>query len=123
MRFQIENVSAITDGFELRLVAQERTIENGDHVLDCVIEYDLSTLSAQQAEWLAEEFTTLAGHALAQPDVAVCTLPLMGRDERAQLEEWNRTEREYPGCCVHELFEEQVRRSPKRWRWCMKGRS
>ena len=26
VRFQIENVSAITDGFELRLVAQERTI-------------------------------------------------------------------------------------------------
>ena len=71
----------------------------------------MSTLSAQQAEWLAEEFTTLAGHALAQPDVAVCTLPLMGRDERAQLEEWNGTECGGSGAeCVQELFERQVQK-------------
>ena len=27
--------------------------------------------------------------------------------------EWNRTEREYPERCVHELFEEQVERKPE----------
>jgi amino acid adenylation domain-containing protein len=34
-------------------------------------------------------------------------------EERAQLEEWNRTEAEIPRGCVHELFEEQVERTPE----------
>ncbi len=38
-------------------------------------------------------------------------LPLLSNDERHQvLYEWNRTEAAYPRKCVHELFEEQVRR-------------
>ena len=41
--------------------------------------------------------------------------PCSARTERQQVVyEWNDTEREYPrDKCVHELFEEQVRRSPK----------
>ena len=35
--------------------------------------------------------------------------------------EWNATRAEYPqDKCVHELFEEQVRRRRMRWRWCMR---
>jgi len=42
-------------------------------------------------------------------------LPMVSEGEREQvLYEWNATEREYPrDKCVHELFEEQVRRSPE----------
>ena len=42
-------------------------------------------------------------------------LPLLAEAERRQvLEEWNATEAEYPQeQCVHELFEEQVERTPE----------
>ena len=42
-------------------------------------------------------------------------LPMLGEGEREQvLYEWNETKAEFPsGKCVHELFEEQVRRSPE----------
>src|SRR5439155_24351013 len=39
---------------------------------------------------------------------------LLGMEERKQLlEEWNATEACYPDLCIHELFEEQVRRTPE----------
>ena len=46
---------------------------------------------------------------------AVDRLPLLGEAERRQvLEEWNETEAEYPKeKCVHELFEEQVEKTPE----------
>jgi amino acid adenylation domain-containing protein len=34
-------------------------------------------------------------------------------EERNQIDEWNRTEAEIPSGCVHELFEEQVRKRPE----------
>ena len=42
-------------------------------------------------------------------------LALMPESERARvLEEWNRTEADYPGeSCVHQLFEQQVARTPR----------
>ncbi|HEU4882586.1 MAG TPA: condensation domain-containing protein, partial [Longimicrobium sp.] len=45
---------------------------------------------------------------------AVDALPLLPESERRLvLEEWNRTEAEYPrGLCIHQLFEAQVRRTP-----------
>src|SRR5258708_36280037 len=42
-------------------------------------------------------------------------LPMLGEEEREQvLYGWNETKAEFPGDqCVHELFEEQVERSPQ----------
>ncbi len=55
---------------------------------------------------------------IAQPedaDVRLSQLELLGEAERALvLEEWNRTDAEYPaGACIHELFEAQVHRTPE----------
>ena len=49
------------------------------------------------------------------PDRAVRTLEVLPAAERQQvLYEWNATEAEYPADkCVHELFEEQVERTPE----------
>ena len=45
--------------------------------------------------------------------VRVDRLPLLSEPERQQLLiEWNATQREYPQGCIHELFEEQVARTP-----------
>ncbi|MBZ5523304.1 MAG: amino acid adenylation domain-containing protein [Acidobacteriia bacterium] len=48
------------------------------------------------------------------PESRTDELCLLTGAERAQIvEEWNRTAVEYPGGCLHELFEEQVRRDPE----------
>ncbi|HEX9939684.1 MAG TPA: amino acid adenylation domain-containing protein, partial [Longimicrobium sp.] len=50
----------------------------------------------------------------ADADVRLSRLALLGQAERALvLDEWNRTEAEYPDDrCIHELFEAQVERTP-----------
>ena len=56
----------------------------------------------------------IAGGAVREPEKSIEELDLLGEDERRLVvEEWNRTERKYPGKCVHELFEEQARRTPE----------
>src|SRR5204863_1178052 len=50
-----------------------------------------------------------------EPGRSVCTLEVLPEAERQQvLSEWNATEVEYPkDKCLHELFEEQVRKTPE----------
>jgi non-ribosomal peptide synthetase component F len=52
---------------------------------------------------------------VANPGVRIREIEMLGAGERRQLlEEWNRTEVEYRReLCVHELFEEQVERTPQ----------
>ncbi|HEY6248404.1 MAG TPA: amino acid adenylation domain-containing protein [Candidatus Angelobacter sp.] len=66
------------------------------------------------------EFMRTALEALVQaletdPAAAVGTLDVLPLRERRQvLQEWNDTRREFPDhACVHDLFEEQVRRTPE----------
>ena len=59
-------------------------------------------------------FNTLLEAAAANPDQRLSDLPLLTDAERQQLlVEWNQTAVAYPkDRCVHELFEEQVERTP-----------
>jgi amino acid adenylation domain-containing protein len=63
---------------------------------------------------LARHFAVFLEGIAENPDSLLWQLPLMQTQERERmLVQWNRTEREYePGRCVHELFEEQVERTP-----------
>jgi amino acid adenylation domain-containing protein len=85
---------------------------DGGVVIDCEYNTDLFDASSV-GRWL-EHFRVLLKAAVADPDVAVARLPLIGEEDRhRQLLEWNATDREYPHArCVHELFEDQVKRSP-----------
>ncbi len=58
---------------------------------------------------------TLLEAMLTEPERPVSEVPMLTVPERNQvLVEWNRTEREYPrDKCVHQLFEEQVERTPE----------
>src|SRR5205807_5703731 len=57
-------------------------------------------------KWVLEEMVT-------NPEQTTEEVSLLRGGEREQvLVEWNRTEVQYPEKCVHELFEEQVRRRP-----------
>ena len=59
-------------------------------------------------------FRTLLGSMVADDSQKVDCLPMLPAREREQLlYEWNATELEYPrDKCLHELFEEQVERTP-----------
>ena len=59
-------------------------------------------------------FQTLLEGIIADPDQPISTLPLLTSAERHQLlVEWNSTRANRPeGCCLHELFEMQVERTP-----------
>ena len=60
-------------------------------------------------------FQTLLEGIVADPDRRICDLAILSETERRQvLVEWNGTKREYPkDKCVHQLFEEQAKRTPE----------
>jgi len=63
---------------------------------------------------MAAHYGQILKSALANPEQEISQLNLLSSEESLQvLQEWNATEREYPNDkCIHELFEEQVERTP-----------
>jgi len=62
--------------------------------------------------WL-DAFERLLEDVARDPETRIADLALIGPGERRLVvEEWNRTEHPYPHVCIHQLFEEQVRRAP-----------
>ncbi len=78
----------------------------------CVYSTDLFDHTTIQN--LLRRFETLLAGALANPDIPISRIPLLDDAERQLiLVEWNRSDAEFPGeRCVHELFEEQARKTP-----------
>ena len=66
-------------------------------------------------EGIARQYLILLEGMLAQPDRLVSLVPMMSSIERDRiLVAWNATSVDYPrDRCVHELFEDQARRSPE----------
>ncbi|XWK89437.1 MAG: non-ribosomal peptide synthase/polyketide synthase [Phormidium sp.] len=63
---------------------------------------------------MMQHFQTLLTAIVENPQQPVALLPILTPQERYQLlEEWNDTQVEYPqDKCIHQLFEEQVKRTP-----------
>ena len=63
---------------------------------------------------LIRHYLVLLDSACRQPDTCIDRLELLTEPERRQLLiEWNDTQRDYPSDrCVHQLFEDQVDRTP-----------
>ncbi len=62
---------------------------------------------------MTAHFQTLLEGIIANPQQPIAQLPLLTQAEQQQLlVQWNDTYTEYPQKCVHELFEEQVERTP-----------
>ena len=79
-------------------------------------EYNTDLFHQATIDRMFGSYRTLLGAMTEHPQAKVCELPLLAPAEREQiLNGWNATAREYPrGKCVHQLFEEQVERSPER---------
>jgi len=77
------------------------------------VEYSTDLFEAVTIRRMIGHYETLLAAAALDPEKRVSALPMLTQPERRQiLVEWNDTQREYPQKCVHELFEEQARRTP-----------
>ena len=82
--------------------------------LACTAEYSADLFDGETIDRLLEHFEVLLRGIAAAPEERISRLPLLTPSERQRiLVEWNRTEAAYPpDARVHDLFEEQVERTP-----------
>ena len=88
------------------------------------VEYCTDLFSADMIGRLVGHFQTLLDGIVANPEERLDSLPLLTSAERQQvLVEWNDTAADYPrDSCLHELFEEQVERTPGKVAVVFEGR-
>ncbi len=82
--------------------------------LTVTCQYDVELFEASTIRRLLDRYETLLQGIVAQPAAKLSQLPLLTELERKQLIiEWNDTKTDYPkDKCIHELFEDQVERTP-----------
>lgn len=78
-------------------------------------EYNADLFEATTISRMVSHFQTLLEGIVTNPQQEISALPLLTAAERQQmLVEWNDTQTEYPqDKCIHQLFEEQVERTPE----------
>ncbi|OYD96428.1 non-ribosomal peptide synthetase [Nostoc sp. 'Peltigera membranacea cyanobiont' 210A] len=102
-------IKGTTSRFDLTLIMQ-----NTATGLVGVWEYNTDLFDASTIERMTGHFVTLLSGIIANPQERISQLPLLTAGEQQQLlVEWNDTQTDYP-CdqCIHQLFEEQVDRTP-----------
>ncbi|MBE9228019.1 non-ribosomal peptide synthase/polyketide synthase [Phormidium sp. LEGE 05292] len=102
-------VEGITAKFDLTLLMQKTSTG-----LVGVWEYNTDLFDASTIERMTSHFVTLLEGMIANPEQPISQLPLLTQTEQQQLlVEWNDTSVDYPlDKCIHQLFEEQVERTP-----------
>nr|MCE2753625.1 amino acid adenylation domain-containing protein [Pirellula sp.] len=101
-----------TPDFSLRLFA-ERKSESTPQVKGSLV-YRTQWWRHDRIERFVGHFQKLLSQATTDPDIVLAKLPILTmREQRQLLVEFNDTACEYPReLCVHELFEQQVERTP-----------
>ncbi|MBH8567023.1 amino acid adenylation domain-containing protein [Nostoc sp. CENA67] len=82
--------------------------------LFAAFKYNTDLFDPSTIERMAGHFQTMLEGILAQPEQPISQLPLLSQAEQQQLlVESNQTQTDYPqDRCIHQLFEEQVERTP-----------
>jgi amino acid adenylation domain-containing protein len=77
-------------------------------------QYNADLFDAATIERMSGHFVTLLSGIITNPEQQISQLPLLSEVEQQQLlVDWNNTSVDYPfDKCVHQLFEEQVQRTP-----------
>jgi len=109
VRFAIELLYSRIQSFKLKL----NCVQAGDS-LWAEIEYDGRVFERADVERIGGYYQQLLSSAVAQPEAQLGRLRLLSEHERQRLIlESNVTTAEYPhDRCIHQLFEEQVERTP-----------
>ncbi|NER30313.1 MAG: AMP-binding protein, partial [Symploca sp. SIO1C4] len=103
-------VESQTAKFDLTLA-----IENRSDGLVGVWEYSTDLFDASTIERMTGHWITLLEGIVSNPQQPISQLPLLTEVEQQKLLiEWNDTQVDYPqNQCIHQLFEEQVEKTPK----------
>ena len=105
--------------FDLSLYASDR----GSEVVG-TLEYNVDLFNKETVERMADHLLTVLSAIVANPEQPISDLPLLTRHERYEmLTAWNATEAPYPEhLCAHQLFEDQVERTPNAVALVLEGR-
>jgi non-ribosomal peptide synthetase component F len=78
------------------------------------VHYDSAIYQARDIQSLLDQFEALLHSISENPDTPIRHLNILSENRRRQLlVDWNNTKVSYPDqACIHELFEEQVERTP-----------
>ncbi|HEY0796099.1 MAG TPA: amino acid adenylation domain-containing protein [Acidisarcina sp.] len=77
------------------------------------LEYKTDLFDSSTINRLLTHYAVLLEAVVKEPSVPVSLLPLLTDNERRQLLfDWNATTADYPQLCLHEMFEQQVTRTP-----------
>ncbi|AOX02677.1 hypothetical protein BJP34_27440 [Moorena producens PAL-8-15-08-1] len=89
-------------------------IMEGSSSVKGTFKYNTDLFDGSTIARMAAHFQNLLSAIVKNPQLRVGELPLLSAEERHQLlVEWNDTTREYPtDKCIHQLFEEQVEKTP-----------
>ncbi|WP_222930911.1 non-ribosomal peptide synthetase [Microcystis aeruginosa] len=90
------------------------SMQNTETGLMGVWEYNTDLFNSETVERMNGHFLTLLEGIIANPSERISQLPLLTKSEQQQLlMDWNNTQVDYPANkCIHQLFEEQVERTP-----------
>jgi len=90
------------------------TVIEGEEIMRGLFEYNADLFDTDTIERIAGHLIVLLRSAVADPDRPIALLPLLTDAERRQiLIEWNATAAPFDAeRCIHDCFEDQVRRTP-----------
>ncbi len=78
------------------------------------LEYSTDLFAPDTIARMVSHLQTLVAAIATNPAQKVATLPLLTAEEQHQFQAWNQTQVAYPtDCCIHQLFEAQVERTPQ----------
>jgi amino acid adenylation domain-containing protein len=109
LRLNVSDMDAGVAKFELTL----RVVENSPR-LRAFLEYSQDLFQSDTIRRMATHLEVLLQRMAETPALHIDQLSLLSGSEQKQLlVDWNQTEAKCPQKCVHELFQEQVRRTPE----------
>jgi amino acid adenylation domain-containing protein len=112
--FSICRQSAYFDQFKLKLVCVNKICADKNNQLVLEFHYDSNVYKTEDIQRLVGQFHTVLESVINQANASISELEILSDTERQQLLiEFNQTKADYPkDKCIHELFEEQVTRTP-----------
>jgi amino acid adenylation domain-containing protein len=90
------------------------TIHNRTHGMECVIEYNTDLFRDETISRMSGHYLRILESIVKNPSISIHGIPLLTNAEsKLMLEDWNNVHTDYPeGKCIHDLFEEQVEKTP-----------
>ncbi|KAI1213253.1 acetyl-CoA synthetase-like protein [Annulohypoxylon truncatum] len=90
------------------------TVTDNEGEYGLSLEYDTSLVSSQQAEGVVSAYANVLKNVIANPDLLVSDVDLVGDQDRKQIQRWDKLELQTREECVHDLFRATALSIPER---------